>query len=1059
MTTMPAYAELQVTSNFSFLRGGSSPAEYVVAAKAIGLRGLAITDRNSVAGIVRGWDTARELNEAARQQAERDRKPAPEPFRYLSACRIDLLDAPPVLLYPTDRAAYGRMTTLLTVGKRRAAKGQCRLMRDDLLSHAQGLIAVALPPETSLPYGEAFAVHLQTLRETFGDRLYVGASHAFRGDDARRIAMLQHEADRVGAPLVALGDTLYHVPARRPLQDVLTCIREKCTIQEAGSRLQANAERCLKTPREMARLFAGHLDALERTVEIANRCSFDLKELKYEYPAEPVPEGLTPQQHLEERVWTHAGEKYRGAIPTDVRDRLRRELTQIEELEYAPYFLTVYEIVNFARQQKILCQGRGSAANSIVCYVLGITAVGPERIDTLFERFVSPERKEPPDIDVDFEHERREEVIQHIYDKYTRERAALAATLITYRPRSAIRDVGKAMGLSQDVIDRLAHTLWGWGRDGVQADYVREAGLDPDEPVIRATLALTQALLGFPRHLSQHVGGFVISRGPLHETVPIENAAMDDRTVIEWDKDDLDSIGLLKIDVLALGMLTCLRKGLDLLGRHKQIHLELGDIEEGDQATYEMLQRADSVGVFQVESRAQMSMLPRLKPKEFYDLVVEVAIVRPGPIQGDMVHPYLRRRSGQEEITFPSEELRTVLEKTCGVPLFQEQAMKIAMVAAKFTSAEANQLRRAMATFRHNGTIYKLKSRFIEGMIGNGYERKFAEDCFAQIEGFGEYGFPESHAASFALLVYASAWMKCHHPDVFAAAILNSQPMGFYAPAQLVRDAREHGVEIRPVDVNLSEWDCTLEPGGGKHHALRLGLRQVKGFSQKEAEVLIEERVKIGAFERVEQLRRIPGLSVRAVRALAKADAFGSMQRSRRDALWRAQGFDPGALQALEAERIEPDATLRAETIGEAVLQDYAHLRLSLKAHPVGLFRPSLTRDGYLRNDRLATYTDGDEISVAGLVLIRQQPGTASGVIFVTLEDETGIANLVVWPSVFEQYRRILLGSEVMGVRGRVQREGIVVHVVAEELFDLSDRLRALAPANDDPMPRSRDFK
>ncbi|GIL41690.1 error-prone DNA polymerase [Roseiterribacter gracilis] len=1031
----PAYAELQVTSNFSFLRGGASPAEYVVAADAIGLHGLAITDRNTVAGIVRGWDAARELN-----------------LKYLSACRVDLVDAPSVLLYPTDRAAYGRMTSLLTRGKRRAPKAQCHLTRDDLLAYAEGLIAIALP-------GDGFEAHLRALREAFDDRLYVGASHLFRGDDARRIALLQTQADAIGAPLVALGDTLYHVPARRPLQDVLTCIREKCTIQEAGSRLEANAERCLKSPREMARLFANHPGALEHTIEITQRCTFDLGELKYEYPAEPVPEGLTPQLHLEERVWTHAAEKYHGDVPIKVRDRLNTELKLIAELDYAPYFLTVYDIVNFARSQKILCQGRGSAANSIVCYILGITAVSPDMVDTLFERFVSPERKEPPDIDVDFEHERREEVIQYIYKKYTRDRAALTATLITYRPRSAIRDVGKAMGLSQDVVDRLAQTLWGWGRDGVQDDYVREAGLDPEEPTIRATLALTRALLGFPRHLSQHVGGFVISAGPLHETVPIENAAMDDRTVIEWDKDDLDSVGLLKIDVLALGMLTCLRKGLDLLARHKNLPLQLGDIEDGDRETYEMLQRADSVGVFQVESRAQMSMLPRLKPETFYDLVVEVAIVRPGPIQGDMVHPYLRRRSGLEPVTYPKEELREVLHKTCGVPLFQEQAMKIAMVAAKFTGSEANQLRRAMATFRHTGTIHTLKKRFITGMVDNGYELDFAQNCFAQIEGFGDYGFPESHAASFALLVYVSAWMKCHHPDVFGAALLNSLPMGFYAPAQLVRDAREHGVEIRPVDVNHSDWDCTLEPSSGKYLALRLGMRQAKGVSKQEAETIMAVRARMGPFERVEQLRRIPTVTTRTINALAKADAFGSMQRSRRDALWRAQGFDRGAQTALEAERVEPTARLRDETIGEAVLQDYAHLRLSLKAHPVGLFRRSLTGDGYVQNKKLADWIDGESIHVAGLVLIRQQPGTASGVIFVTLEDETGIANLVVWPSVFEQYRRVLLGSEVLGVRGKVQREGIVVHVVAEELFDLSDRLHGLAPANDSLMPRSRDFK
>jgi error-prone DNA polymerase len=1021
----------------------------VAAARGLGLAAIAVTDRNTLAGIVRAHDTAREVD-----------------MRLIVGCRLDFVDAPSVLVYPSDRAAYGRLTTLLTLGKRRVEKGQCRLFRQDLIEHGDGLVVAALPYDWMLPDAE-FAAHLTTLKDRFGTRLYLAAQHLFRGDDARRLALLGELADHLAIKLFATNDALYHVPARRPLQDVVTCIREKCTIAAAGSRLLANAERHLKTPAEMARLFRQRPDAIAHTLEIAERCRFSLEELRYEYPAEPVPDGMTPQQALEALTWEKVRERWEET-PPDIVQRLTHELALIKQLDYAPYFLTVYDIVRFARSRDILCQGRGSAANSVVCFVLGITSVDPAKINVLFERFVSPERKEPPDIDVDFEHERREEVIQYIYEKYTRERAGLAATVISYRPRSAVRDVGKAMGLAPDTIERLAHTLWGWGREGIRADYVREAGLDPAEPTIMRTLALARALQGFPRHLSQHVGGFVITRGPLHESVPIENAAMEDRTVIEWDKDDLDSLGMLKIDVLALGMLTCIRKSFDLLARHKEQRFTLDSLPPEDPATYDMLCNADSVGVFQVESRAQMSMLPRLAPREFYDLVIEVAIVRPGPIQGDMVHPYLRRRAGLEQVTYPKPELEAVLAKTKGVPLFQEQAMRIAIVAAKFTASEANQLRRAMATFRHTGTIHTLEGRFIEGMVANGYARDFAERCFEQIKGFGEYGFPESHAASFALLVYASAWLKCHHPDVFAAAILNSQPMGFYAPAQLVRDAREHGVEIRPADVNRSDWDCTLEPRAGeptdgRFHALRLGLRQIKGVGEKEGLALMQARARLGgAFVDVGQLQQESGLSARTLQALARGDAFGSLGQHRREALWAVRGLSATPAQpgkTLRAVQREPPARLKEAPLGEAVFEDYVQLGLSLRAHPMALIRRQLSAEGWIANRRLPEWRPETEIAVAGLVLVRQQPGTASGVIFMTLEDETGIANIVVWPTVFQRFRRVVLGAQAAGVRGPVQREGIVIHVVARELVDLTEPVRALAAADEHgPLLRSRDF-
>jgi error-prone DNA polymerase len=1033
------YAELQVTSNFSFLHGASHPAELVLCARELGLAAIAVTDRNSLAGVVRAHAAAKKAH-----------------LRLVIGARLDFTDAASVLVFPTDRAAYGRLAQLLTDGKRRAKKGECHLAFTDLLAHGGGQRLIALPPEQ---IDGAYAEQLAALGRRFPGAVYLAASHLYRGDDAKRIARLGGLAEQTGTALVATNDVLYHVPERRPLQDVVTCIRAGTNIVAAGFRLHANAERYLKSAAEITRLFRGRPDAVARSIEIVDACNFSLDELTYEYPVEPVPEGRTPQEELTRLTWLHAAERYPAGVPEKTRAQIEKELALIAALDFARYFLTVYDIVRFAKENKILCQGRGSAANSAVCFMLGITAVDPDKVDLLFERFVSAERKEPPDIDVDFEHERREEVIKYIYDKYSRDRAGIVATLVTYRPRSAIRDVGKAMGLSTDTIELLSGTLWGWGREGIREDYIREAGLDPLDPNLRRVLELTRELIGFPRHLSQHTGGFVITKGRLSEVVPIENAAMADRTVIEWDKDDLDELKMLKIDVLALGMLTCLRKGFDLLKAHYGVERQLYVAGEEDPCVYKMLSRADSIGVFQVESRAQMTMLPRLRPDKFYDLVVEVAIVRPGPIQGDMVHPYLRRRDGKEPVEYPKPELRAVLEKTYGVPLFQEQAMQIAIVAAGFSSIEANKLRRAMATFRHVGTIGTLETRFINGMIENGYKRDFAERCFRQIEGFGDYGFPESHAASFALLVYASAWLKCHYPAVFACAILNSQPMGFYAPAQLVRDAQEHGVEIRPVDVGHSCWDHTLEGDGKGGFALRLGFRQIKGLRQAEAEALVSARA-TGDVATMRRLWQRAGLHRQAFETLADGDGWGSLDLDRRAALWQATGLPEKTLPLFAAARQndaatsdEPAVALPRMSLSEEVAADYKHLALSLKSHPMALLRDTLSNEGIMPNRHLGTLRDGSKAKVAGIVLVRQQPGTAKGVIFMTIEDETGVANIVLWPPIFQRFRRVALGSRILGVMGRVQRDesGFVIHVVADRLFDLSDRLRELTQP---PIPR-----
>ena len=1049
-----AYAELQVTTNFSFLRGGSHPQELVAAAKLQGLTALAVTDRNTLAGVVRAHVAAKQVG-----------------LKLIVGARLDLTDAPSLICLPTDRPAYGRLCRLLSQGQLAADKGQCILTLENVAAAAHGQILIALPPENWSWRAEAahaaFEAELRRLKTSLASAaLYLAATHSYRGDDRARIAALAALARRCRVPLVATGDVLYHTPHRRPLQDVLTCIREGVCIGEAGLRLTSNAERHIKPPHEMARLFEGHESALARTLEIAEACTFNLEDLKYEYPDEPVPPGKTPHGHLVDLVEEGAREKFPGGVPEKVRTLIEKELALIEELKYAPYFLTVHDIVSFARSKEILCQGRGSAANSVVCYCLGITAVNPTEVDLLFERFISADRKEPPDIDVDFEHERREEVIQHIYDKYGRHRAGLAATVISYRSRSAVREVGKAMGLSEDVVAALAGMVWGTrGGGALPEQRVREAGLDPDDPLLQRVLELTEELIEFPRHLSQHVGGFVLTRGPLVECVPVGNAAMEDRTFVEWDKDDLAALNLLKVDVLGLGMLTCIRRAFDLIAMHEGRRWTLATLPREEPAVYDMLCRAEAIGVFQVESRAQMNMLPRLKPRCFYDLVIEVAIVRPGPIQGDMVHPYLRRRDGIEEPDYPApkggdpDELRNILKKTLGVPLFQEQAMRIAMVAARFTDGEVNELRKAMAAFRRRGRIETLEEKMVSKMVERGYARDFAQRCFNQIKGFGEYGFPESHAASFALLVYVSAWIKKYHPAAFCAALLNSQPMGFYAPAQLVRDARENGVEVRPVDINHSDWDCTLEPGGSDGRpALRLGFRQVDGMNEKETrEKLLAARAK-APFADVYDLWQRGGVRLETIERLAAADTFRSLGLDRRQALWEVKGLGSATPLPLfdwnETREAgpEPAVALPRMPLPDHVVNDYQTLRLSLKAHPVSFLRGGLTRRRILACADLRATRQGQWVSVAGVVLVRQQPGTAKGVIFMTIEDETGIANVVIWAKTMARYRRVVMASRLVVIRGRIQRKDNIIHIVAARLEDRTEWLSLLSESGREAM-------
>ncbi|QMW22485.1 error-prone DNA polymerase [Sandaracinobacteroides saxicola] len=1053
---MNTYAELAASTNYSFLHGASHPSDMVARAVELGLSGIGIADRNSVAGVVRAHVALRDAQAALKATGD-----AELPFRLVVGTRLVFADGTPdVIAYPVNRPGWGRLTRLLSTGNLRAEKGGCVLNLPDLLFNAADLLLILLPDDS----GDIDALDppLSTLRTVAADRLWLGATMPRGGQDRRRLAMLSQVAARARVPLLATNAPLYALPEDRPLHDILACIRAGTTIRNAGRRLAANAEAHLKSPAEMARLFADRPEALAEIGRLLARIEFSLDQLRYEYPHEPVPEGWTPQGWLEHLAREAARERYGDPLPEKVERLLADELTLIGQLDYAPYFLTVHDIVRFARSRGILCQGRGSAANSTVCFVLGITSVDPMAHSLLFSRFISAERAEPPDIDVDFEHERREEVMQYIYARYGRERAGIAATVIHYRPRSAVREVGKALGLSEDVTTRLTSTIWGSFSSDMPAERIAETGFDITQPDIIRLKALVDRLLTFPRHLSQHVGGFVLTEGRLDELVPIHNGAMADRTFIEWDKDDIDALGLMKVDVLALGMLTAIRKCFDLLRAHDLGDYALDTIPAEDPATYAMLCRGDSIGVFQVESRAQINMLPRLRPREFYDLVVQVAIVRPGPIEGDMVHPYLRRRNAEEPVVLPSpgpahdqNELKDVLGKTFGVPLFQEQAMKLAIVAAGFTPDEANALRRAMATFRNVGTMPRFHAKMVEGMVARGYERDFAERCFRQIEGFGSYGFPESHAQSFARLVYVSSWLKCHHPAAFAAALLNSQPMGFYAPAQLVRDAAEHGVAILPIDINHSAWDCTLEAG-----ALRLGMRMVDGFREAWAGALVAAR-ETGAFESVEALARRARLPATALQLLAEADAFGSLALNRRDAIWDVRRTPNDTLPlfaAADARELgeEPDAELPPMPLGEAVAADYQSFRLSLKGHPMALLRHHFAGERVLTSAETSAASNGARVRTAGVVLVRQRPGKGNA-IFITIEDETGITNALLWARDFERQRTPVMASRLMLIEGVIQRskEG-VVHLMTQRVHDRSHLLTMLSDQHDPRPPLSR---
>ena len=1062
-----SFVELGIATPFSFLRGASDAIELVLTALDLGMDAIGVADRDTLAGVVR-------MHSAAKGAG----------MRPLIGCRLCPTDAPELLAYPLDREGYGRLSRLLSLGKMRCDKGECDLLLSEISLHGEGIAFIAMPGEDLETFEAALPALVEALPKGHGGMGHVAAAHLYRGDDLARIERLDRMAKAHGCTILATNDVLYHGPERRPLQDVMSCIREKVTLETAGYLLNPNAERHLKSPAEMIRLFERWPHAITATRAFADAIDFSLDELAYEYPQETCPEGRTPQEHLEHLTWIGASRRWESGVPATIKKQLRHELRLIAKLDFARYFLTVHDIVAFARSldPPILCQGRGSAANSAVCYCLGITAVDPSTNSLLFERFISEERKEPPDIDVDFEHERREEVIQHLYQKYGRDRAGIAATVIHYRPRSAIREVGKVMGLSEDVTAAIASTHWGSMEVEIAEERVGEAGLDFADPHLRRTIALAKQLIGMPRHLSQHVGGFILTERPLTETVPVGNGAMPDRTFIEWDKDDIEELGILKIDVLALGMLTCIRKAFDLIEAHHGERFELATVPREVPEVYDMLCKGDSLGVFQVESRAQMNMLPRLRPRCFYDLVIEVAIVRPGPIQGDMVHPFLKRRQGKEIVTYPcpspdhgpADELERILSRTLGVPVFQEQAMKIALDAAKFSPAEANQLRKAMATFRSRGTIDLLQDKMVGRMVERGYDPEFAHRCFHQIRGFGEYGFPESHAASFAHLVYVSSWIKWKYPAAFACALLNSQPMGFYAPAQIVRDAREHGVAVRPVDVNHSQWDSGLEPSedptsvrversrdtphqrpsitlGTNGLVLRLGLRQIDGLRLDAATRIVAARSDT-PYASVEDVRVRSGVNVAAIERLAEADAFRSIKLDRRGALWDARalkGTPDLPLFAVAQARDEGWETevvrLPAMPLSEHVVSDYQTVRLSLKAHPMHFLRDHYASRGFVTAGELRHLRYGRRVSLAGLVLIRQRPGSAKGVCFITLEDETGIANLVIWPDKFAAQRSIVMGARLMVVHGLVQHDEAVVHVVAAKLEDDTAMLRHLS--------------
>ncbi|MGV3601194.1 MAG: error-prone DNA polymerase [Dyadobacter fermentans] len=1025
------YTELQVTTNFTFLRGGSHPEELVGQAIELGYKAIAITDRNTLAGVVRAHAATKDKD-----------------FRIIPACRLDLLDGPSLLAYPTHQAAYSRLSALLTEGNLRTEKGKCDLYKADVYRYAEGIRFIAVPPASlneSFDFDPSFEQNLREYRRALGKSLYLGAIRSYQGDDMKKLYRLDQLSQHLDIPLVATNDVHYHNFQRRELQDVLTCVREKCTIYNAGFRLHENAERYLKPAAEMQRLFMKFPEAIERTQEIADACQFSLSSLKYVYPEELTTEGRTPMEELIHLTWLGAKKRFPNGIRPDIHAKILHEFKFVEEMNYAAYFLTVYDIVRFANEQKILCQGRGSAANSVICYCLGITSVDPIEIDLLFERFISSSRNEPPDIDVDFEHERREEVMQYIYNKYGRDRAGIVATVTQVHQKGAVRDVAKAMGMSMDAISRLSSSLWEFTDEWFDGKLITEHGFNPNDPHLIKILDLTRQYMGFPRQLGQHTGGFVITQGKLSDLCPILNARMENRTCIEWNKDDIDTLGFLKIDVLALGMLTCIRKAFDLLKQHYDIEHNLASIPPDDKDVYDMICKADTIGVFQIESRAQQSMLPRLKPRCFYDLVIEVAIVRPGPIQGDMVHPYLRRRNDEEEVVYPKKELEDILKKTLGVPLFQEHAMKIAIVAAGFTATEADELRRSMATFKSKGIVNTLRDKLVNGMVKNGYEKDFAERIFKQLEGFGSYGFPESHAASFALLVYVSSWIKCHHPDVFAAALLNSQPMGFYRPAQIVIDARNHDVKVREIDINHSFWDNTLENIPGEQCALRLGFRQIKGLREEEMQILTNARTQ--PFTHIHQLLEA-GISHTALEKLADADAFRSIGFDRRQAFWEASALAdrPMGLFAGQPSPREANVELPQMTLAEHVIHDYATTSLSLKQHPVSFVREQLDALGAVPSQALEHIPDGRIVKVAGLVLVRQRPGTASGICFITVEDETGTANLVVFQNLFDTYRKEILRSKLLMVEGKVQKEGSVIHVVVSKCMNASGLLRQLGP-------------
>ena len=1026
------YTELQVTTNFSFLRGGSHPAELVMQAATYGYKAIGITDHNSLAGIVRAYAAAKKFG-----------------VRLITGCRLDLQNGISLLAYPTDKEAYANLCSLLTKGNMRTTKGKCILYKNDVYQHAKGLKFIAIPPaslDADFTIDPAYETGVKEYYDAFGNDFYIGMHRSYQSNDFKKMYRLQQLAAYINRPLIATNDVHYHHTQRRHLQDILTCIREKCTIYNAGYRLHENAERHLKTISEMNRLFMQYPGAIRATQELSESCMFSLDSLKYNYPQEVIEPGKTPLETLTKYTWLGAEEIFNHKIPAKIITTIKHELAFIEAKDIAPYFLTVDDFVRFARRANILCQGRGSAANSTVCYSLGITPVDPTKHDLLFERFLSDARDEPPDIDVDFEHERREEVMQYIYQKYGRDRAAIIATVTQQHQKGAIRDVGKAMGLSVDVVDRLAKSVWEFTDEWFDEKKISEQGINIKEAHLQKVLQLTQQYVGFPRQLGQHTGGFVITQDKLHFLCPLLNARMKDRTNIEWNKDDIDVLGFMKVDVLALGMLTCIRKCFDEAARHYHLQLTLANIPQDDPAVYEMISNADTIGVFQIESRAQQSMLPRLKPNCFYDLVIEVAIVRPGPIQGDMVHPYLRRRNKEEPVEYPSKELEAILHKTLGVPLFQEQAMKIAIVAGGFTPTEADELRKSMATFKVKGMVRQFQEKLMNGMMKNGYTKEYAERIFKQLEGFGSYGFPESHAAAFANLVYVSAWLKCHYPDVFAVGLLNSQPMGFYAPAQIVRDAMNHGVEFRHVDINHSYWDNTIEEKVNQYHAVRLGFRQIKGVKATDMQQLVHARVK--TFTTINQLYDA-GVSFMALEHLADADAFRSIGLDRRQALWEITALYDNPLGLFKGQtsetKTEAPVLLPEISLAEHVVYDYSVLRLSLKAHPVSFLRNALKKEQVISSKDLAQCQDGDLIAIAGLVLVRQRPGTAGGVCFITIEDEEGTANLVVFRQLFEQlYRKEILQSKLLMVRGRVQKQGKVVHIIVRHCENWSKLLRRL---------------